>query len=250
MHQLLARKSAHADLMALMAQGPGLGKAFGHGPKAAPVGLALPQLAGPQFPSGDDFRFSGSRVLSEMVQERLVSKQAEYRLEIRSPDGRRASLSFDYSSINWERQYTRASVTSASEAMAQGRQQGLRESLAAELVHHRESISASQWQLRIEGDVGLLRDHFAAAPTAQRIFDFATGLGKGMAVDDPRFARFAAEINRGIASGFQQAAAALGSLHEISHHTRSLLDSMLSDFSSHGQRVKAEDYLELLGINK
>ena len=178
----------------------------------------------------------GASYQRETLAERMSLATSSYSLNITTADGRSASLSFDYAAFSYEQQYTRQSVSAAGQAEFASAMESGRELLAQHGQSAYMGVSASSFELEISGDTSLLTDYFASAPTAQRIFDFAAGLGEGIAFGDKSFAPFAESIQRGIANGFAQAHAALGSLAQVSHDTQTLLDAMLARFQSSGER--------------
>ncbi len=115
------------------------------------------------------------------------------------------------------------------------------------VMYEREEVSLSYEAMSFEvsGDVSLLQDFFSSENTAQRIFDFATGLGAGIDPSGEAFGGFMDQIREGIAQGFEMAEAMLGDLPQVSEDTRELLQLMLDAFEAdpQGGRVKAADYL-------
>lgn len=188
----------------------------------------------------------GATYQRETLAERMAVASSSYRLEITTADGRSASLSFDYAAFSYEQQYSRESLSATGQARYSSGIAASRELLAQQSQSTYTGISGSAFDLQISGDTSLLADYFAAAPTAQRIFDFAAGLGKGITFGDDAFAPFAEAIQQGIANGFAQAHAALGSLSQVSQDTQTLLDAMLARFRGSGERSLATDFLDLL----
>lgn len=183
--------------------------------------------------------------------ESLATRTVDYDLHLQTADGREVSVSLDLETLDYQRTYTAAGVIAGHKgppgqaARVHGAEQALQQAAA---YQEHQSLSYSSFSLEIEGDVSLLEDFFGAEPTAQRIFDHVSGLLGKMGADSAGFDDAVAEITAGVADGFQQAAALFGQpLPQVSNDTKTLLDAMLNDLTTTGDRnLNASDYLDLL----
>ncbi|MDA3962475.1 MAG: DUF5610 domain-containing protein [Planctomycetota bacterium] len=180
--------------------------------------------------------------------QRLSYRGMQVELALSDNQGRSVRLNFSHEQLNYNRTYTAAGVIASD--IPPGRN-GDRAGHAAftnsvyqaGLVHEEQSLSAERTTIEVEGDISLLQDYFSAESTAQRVFDFITGLGKGIEAGTEAFGSFVDEITSGMRQGFAEASDMLGGLAEISHRTHDLLEDMLTRFRETGTHVSVEDLI-------
>lgn len=197
----------------------------------------------------------GPSMLAEQRSQRLQVQSLQLELHISSADGRSASLRLDHQSLTMSGSYTRLGLLTAAGSGGGDLMGRVRELVAStlerqgavEFYSERQEHQISRSQLQLTGDLDLLRGHLSAPSTAQRIFDFVSGLGRSAGIDftpgASSFVGFMEQISRGVAEGFRQAQALLGELPEISQQTRHLLDHMLEALRGSGdaRSIRAAD---------
>jgi hypothetical protein len=192
-----------------------------------PIDRLLPSLrrdgAHPATIGGLPTQLLASR---ESLGEDLSLRRETLDIAIDDGQGRRARIRMDLSELAYRRSYTRSSLAmGANEDLARSRSAG---QVALQAEHWREetSITASRAEFAIEGDIGLLQDFFSIEKTAQRIMDFARGLG-GAGAGDSAAQQRREDIARGVRHGMQQASDLLGGLPDISFKTVGVVGRML-----------------------
>ncbi len=217
---------------------------------------------GPKNPTGM-VGLAGSRET-----ERLQFQSTTLELSISDSSGRDVHVSLNMEQLDYSRTYDKFGMVGSAKGkhglgpmvqqmrdmtgkeigdqirdMAKSR--GIEPEGMAYFEHQEELLHYESMSLSVEGDMSLLNDFFNAENTAQRIFDFAKGLGDHIDSSTPEYGNFMDDITRGIESGFDMAESMLGQLAEVSHKTHDLLNLMLTalqdDPSSHPQAV---DYLD------
>ncbi len=192
---------------------------------------------------------SSASVYASREVETLRYQSIDFELSLTDNRGRSVDLSFSSEQLNYSRTYNQFGAVATigkqhdtATIMDEARQfigGAIAEQGRAVAQHESQSLDYSSLNLNIEGDVSLLSDYFASDVTAQRIFDFVTGLNPGLDAHSDAFSNFADEIQKGVAEGFAQAQHLLGELPEVSNETRSLLDIMLAQFKEDPAQVSS-----------
>lgn len=209
----------------------------------------LAALTPHQLASGDA-RPTGGRLAAGAISssERLAYRGVQFDLALSDASGRSLQISFGHERLDYNRTYTAAGVVARAPASGAPGEQAAHRTVdellhQAGVEHRSEQVRIERTAITIEGDLSLLRDAFSAEATAQRIFDFATGLGAGIDRGTPAFDRFASTITAGVEQGFSDARALLGELPTVGRDTEDLLARMLERFRVDGQPVRAADLL-------
>lgn len=195
---------------------------------------------------------SAAAVYGERTVEQLSYQSVQFELSLKDNRGRSVDLSFNSEQLSYSKTYDQFGAIGLSGKLDQSANPaeqarafslGAYDEQAAFFKHEAIQVDYSSMNLQIDGDASLLQDYFASDVTAQRIFDFATGLNPGLAAGTDAFANFAQDIRDGIQAGFEQAESILGPLPDISHETQSLLDMMLAQFTDDPSQVQSAQSL-------
>jgi hypothetical protein len=192
---------------------------------------------------------SSLMLVGSRKQEQLSYQSFDFQLSLADNRGREVSLSLNAEQLFYSRSYDKFGVIASKggggdalvdrlrsfvgdEAAEQFRSLAGDRGLLAVAEHESVELSASSLSIEVEGDLSLLQDYFNAPNTAQRIFDFASGLGAQLDHDSPDFGGFIDQIRQGIEEGFAMVEDLLGPLPEVSQQTHSLLQTMLDAFQA------------------
>jgi hypothetical protein len=197
--------------------------------------------------------------------EQLRYQSLNYELSLQDNQGRAVTLSLAAESLNYQHTYDRFGVVGGqhgkgpSESVIETVRRFAGDAVADQIaqqhggvvVQHEElSLSASSLQLEVAGDMSLLEDYFSEAGTADRIFDFVSGLAAraGIEMGGEGFESFLSHAREGVQAGFEAVGAALGGLPEISQRTQTVLDRMFNQLAADptGERPDAQLILEQL----
>lgn len=174
--------------------------------------------------------------------ERLSYRNTEISIDLQDNRGREVHLSLSLESLSYQRSYDRFGVqarglpnlgNSPRGQSEQASLSGLLEQAQAVNARHEQEfldIQAERMELSVEGDVDLLQDAFSVGGTAQRIFDFVTGLGADIAPKTPAFAEMLDEITSGVQAGAEAASDLLGGLNDMAQDTIDLVMEMLGRY--------------------
>ncbi|MFW5844883.1 MAG: DUF5610 domain-containing protein [Planctomycetota bacterium] len=172
--------------------------------------------------------------------EQLQYRSMRFELALSDNTGRSVTLSVAAESLQFQGQYDRFGMVAsggASDRMLDQMRRVAGEEIAAQVqaqdggrAQHSErvSLSAESRSLAVAGDADLLHDHFGAANTADRIYDFVGQLARkaGVEAGGAGFQDLLAQARKGVEQGFDAVEGALGALPEISKQTRAVLDRM------------------------
>lgn len=176
--------------------------------------------------------------------EQLSYQSVQFELSLTDNRGRSVDLSFSSEQLSYSRTYDQFGIVGISKGAHANRGEQARAFTLGAIAEQHESVQLdySSTSLEIEGDASLLADYFSSDATAQRIFDYITGLNPGFAADSPDFSNFVEQISSGVQAGFEQAQSILGDLPEIVEETKQLLDMMLAQLQS-GEQVQSASQL-------